>query len=74
MSVMNGYDSRGTTLDPGLTALALRARARTDESYVFMTRHTGTPWWRRAWAAANRPLVLPTGDRGGLTEPWRSTS
>jgi hypothetical protein len=31
---MNGYDDRGSTLDPGLTALALRARARRDERYV----------------------------------------
>ena len=55
---MNPYDDHRTTLDPGLTALALRARARTDESYVFVTRHTGTPWWRWAWAAATRPLTL----------------
>jgi hypothetical protein len=70
---MNGYDNRGTTLDPGLTALALRARARTDESYVFMTRHTDTPWWRRAWVAATRPLTLPASGRAPLEEPCDST-
>jgi hypothetical protein len=70
---MNGYDNHGTTLDPGLTALALRARARTDESYVFMTRHTEAPWWRRAWAAATRPLTVPERDRGGPDEPCDST-
>ena len=66
---MNGYDNHGTTLDPGLTALALRARARADESYVFMTRHTDTPWWQRAWAAATHPLTLPESERGDPKEP-----
>jgi ABC-type sugar transport system substrate-binding protein len=61
---MNGYDNRGTTLDPGLTALALRARARNDESYVFVMRVTDAPWWRRAWAAATRALTLHVGERG----------
>jgi hypothetical protein len=55
---MNGYDNRGTTLDPGLTALALRARARTDETYAFVPRRGQPAWWQRAWAAANRPLSL----------------
>jgi hypothetical protein len=56
---MNGYDNRGSTLDPGLTALALRARNRADETYAFVSRYTRPVWWRRAWAAANRPLLLP---------------
>jgi hypothetical protein len=60
---MNGYDDRGSTLDPGLTALALRARARRDERYVFVTPSTDTPWWRRAWAVATRPLMLATAER-----------
>lgn len=55
---MNGYDDRGITLDPGLTALALRARARTDETYAFLPRRRQPAWWQRAWAAANRPLPL----------------
>ncbi len=55
---MNGYDDRGTTLDPGLTALALRARARTDETYAFVARRGQLAWWQRAWAVANRPLGL----------------
>jgi hypothetical protein len=54
--VTNGYDSRGATLDPGLTALALRARARPDETYAFVPRRGPPAWWQRAWAAANRPL------------------
>jgi hypothetical protein len=70
---MNGYEDHGTTLDPGLTALALRARARTDESYVFVTRHAETPWWRRAWVAATRPLTLPGSERAKLEEPCDST-
>jgi hypothetical protein len=37
---MNGYDNREITLDPGLTALALRAQARTDETYAFVRRRT----------------------------------
>ena len=56
---MNGYDNRGSTLDPGLTALALRARVRADETYAFVERRPGPVWWRRAWAAANRPVSLP---------------
>jgi len=60
---MNGYDNQRSTLDPGLTALALRARARRDERYVFVTPSTGTPWWRRAWAVATRPLMLATAER-----------
>jgi hypothetical protein len=60
---MNGYDDRGTMLDPGLTALALRARARNDECYVFVTRVTDVPWWRRAWAAATGSLTLHAGER-----------
>jgi hypothetical protein len=70
---MNGYDSRGTTLDPGLTALALRARARTDERYVFVPWLTDTPWWQRAWAAATRPLTRSEGARAGLEEACDST-
>jgi len=69
---MSGYDDRGTTLDPGLTALALRARARRDESYVFVARHAETPWWRRAWAAATCPLTLPGSQRAKLEEPCDS--
>jgi hypothetical protein len=57
--IMNGYDDRGTTLDPGLTALALRARARPDETYAFVKGAMQPAWWRRAWAAANRPLSVP---------------
>ncbi len=60
---MNGYDDRGTTLDPGLTALALRARARPNETYAFVEPHTQPAWWRRAWAAANRPVCLPWSTR-----------
>lgn len=70
---MNGYDSRGATLDPGLTALALRARARTDERYAFVTSHGETPWWRRAWAAATRLLTRSEGERAGLDEVCDST-
>jgi hypothetical protein len=61
---MNGYDNRGTTLDPGLTALALRARARNDEHYVFVGRVSDTPWWRRAWTAATGSLTPQAGERG----------
>jgi hypothetical protein len=71
--VLNGYDSRGTTLDPGLTALALRARSRTDERYVFVTPHTDTPWWRRVWAAATRLLTRSESERAGLEEACDST-
>ena len=69
---MNGYDDRGTTLDPGLTALALRARARADESYAFVPRHAETPWWRRAWAAATRPATPPGAERVKLEDPCDS--
>jgi len=67
--VMNGYgyDDRGSTLDPGLTALALRARARKDETYVFVARQQPA-WWRRAWAAANRPLSLLWSGGAGVEE------
>jgi hypothetical protein len=70
---MNGYDNRGTTLDPGLTALALRARARNDENYVFVTRVADTPWWRRAWAAATGSLTPHAGERdvNGLSDSRR---
>jgi hypothetical protein len=70
---MNGYDNHGTTLDPGLTALALRARARADESYVFMPRHTDMPWWRRAWTAAARSPMPPETEGGDFKEPPDST-
>jgi hypothetical protein len=60
---MNGYENHRTTLDPGLTALALRARARADETYVFVRRPADSPWWRRAWIAANRLLPLRWNDR-----------
>jgi len=66
--VMNGYDDRGTTLDPGLTALALRARARADETYAFVEWRGQPAWWQRAWAAANRPLWLPRGLRAAVDE------
>ena len=70
---MNGYDNRGTTLDPGLTALALRARARNDEYYVFVARVADTPWWRRAWAAATGSLAPHAGERdvNGLSDSRR---
>jgi hypothetical protein len=71
---MNGYDNHRTTLDPGLTALALRARARTDESYVFMSRHTDPPWWRRAWAAASRSLTLSLRERDDIPATCDSKS
>jgi hypothetical protein len=60
---MNEYDDRGTTLDPGLTMLALRARARPNETYAFVERHMQPAWWCRAWAAANRPVWLPWSPR-----------
>lgn len=65
---MNGYDNRGTTLDPGLTALALRARVRADETYVFVKRRPRPAWWWPAWAAANRPVSLPWSARRGAEE------
>jgi hypothetical protein len=72
---MSAYDDHdGITLDPGLTALALRARARADETYAFMTRYTDPPWWRRAWAAASRPLTLSTRERGDTPAPCDSKS
>jgi hypothetical protein len=37
---MNAYDSRRITLDPGLTALALRGLNRRSEHYPFLDRHT----------------------------------
>jgi hypothetical protein len=36
---MGSYDSRRTTLDPGLTALALRGLQKRRERYPFMERH-----------------------------------
>ncbi len=36
---MGSYDSRQTTLDPGLTALALRGLHRRRERYPFIERH-----------------------------------
>ncbi len=47
------YDSSPQTLDPGLTALALRARARRDERYEFV-RPTRLTWWRRRLRAWTR--------------------
>jgi hypothetical protein len=37
---MNVYDNRRITLDPGLTALALRGLHRRDGHYPFIERHT----------------------------------
>jgi hypothetical protein len=36
---MGSYDSRHATLDPGLTALALRGLQRQRERYPFVERH-----------------------------------
>jgi hypothetical protein len=58
---MGLYDSRRLTLDPGLTALALRGVYRADERYPFIERHAG---WRRTirarlaiWFPTLRPLL-----------------
>jgi len=48
---MGVYDSRRLTLDPGLTALALRGLHRADERYPFIERHAR---WRRAPLQAMR--------------------
>jgi hypothetical protein len=52
--MMDVYDTRRMTLDPGLTALVLRGLSRHGEHYPFLDRHTR---WRglsqsnrRGWA------------------------
>jgi hypothetical protein len=53
---MGGYDSRRITLDPGLTAIALRGLQSRHEGYPFVERHTR---WRRVWAQVARYLQQP---------------
>jgi hypothetical protein len=51
---MNVYDSRRSTLDPGLTALALRGLHRRDGHYPFIQRHTR---WRGGRETLRRLLA-----------------
>jgi hypothetical protein len=53
---MDVYGGRCLTLDPGLTALALRGVHRADERYPFIERHAG---WRRAAMCARLASWLP---------------
>jgi hypothetical protein len=48
---MDSYDSRRITLDPGLTALALRGLQGRPGSYPFIERHTR---WRSVSLAVRR--------------------
>jgi hypothetical protein len=72
---MGPYDSRRITLDPGLTALALRGLAERDGHYPFLDRLTGrrprrprpasstaasAPFWPRSFRAAE---LFPTFSR-----------
>ncbi|HEV8310111.1 MAG TPA: hypothetical protein VGW35_20810 [Methylomirabilota bacterium] len=45
---MGPYDSRCSTLDPGLTVLALRGLQNRDRHYPFLERHT-------RWAKSRGP-------------------
>jgi hypothetical protein len=70
---MSEYDQRRITLDPGLTALALRGLHAREESYPFLDRYTR----RRARAAPSNPkAIVPAGararDGGARALAWRA--
>ncbi len=52
---MDPYDSRRMTLDPGLTALALRGLRNGDGHYPFIERHAR---WRRQQAVLRDRLAV----------------
>ena len=65
---MGAYDSRHITLDPGLTALALRGLRRRDGHYPFIERHAR----RRAIRRSAKALVsawLPSVRNLWVTRP-----
>jgi hypothetical protein len=57
---MQAYDSRQMTLDPGLTALALRGLHHADGHYPFIERHTRMRRWRVAAVRQVLAAWLPT--------------
>jgi hypothetical protein len=59
---MDFYDNRRITLDPGLTALALRGLHRRDGHYPFIERHTRRRRPRASWLTARFRMAawLPT--------------
>jgi len=59
---MRPYDSRGVTLDPGLTALALRAMHDREAVYPFVERYQ----WRRR---SRRPRPVQAAARLASPKP-----
>jgi hypothetical protein len=54
---MDSYDSRRITLDPGLTALALRGLHSRDGHYPFLERHSQGRMLRISWEGIRRRVA-----------------